>query len=341
MPTRKIGTDDVSAIGFGMMGLGGIAGPAGGWEERLALLDRVFELGCTFWDNANIYGDAEPLLGEWLRRNPSKRSKVFIATKFGFKREGQKIGLDLSLQAARECCERSLKILGVETIDLFYAHRVDPKVPVEVTVRAMAELVKEGKVRYIGLSECSASALRRAAAVHPIAAAQYEYAPITLDIEDPKIGVLKVCRELGIAVIPFSPLGKGVLTGQYKSPDEFPEGDIRRIVPRFSKENFPKILAVAGALREIGLRHQATPGQVALAWVLAQGEDFIPIPGTKSIKYLEENIGAAYVKLGPEEVEEIRRLARESGVGDALRMIEAHYNEFAYQDSLPLEDYKA
>ncbi|KZO91917.1 Aldo/keto reductase [Calocera viscosa TUFC12733] len=341
MPTRKIGDAEVSAIGFGAMGIGGaMFGPTGmTMDERVAVLDRAYELGCTFWDTANIYGDSEVLIGEWIKRNPERRKNIFLATKFGFVLDGGSISLDLTPKAAKEWCDKSLQTLGVDVIDLFYAHRVDPKVPIEITVGAMAELVKAGKIRYIGLSECSAKAIRRAHAVHPIAAVQLEYAPITLDIEDPKIGILDTCRELAIAVIPWSPLGKGVLTGQYKSPDEFPEGDLRKYTPRFSKENFPKVLAVADALKSIGEKHKATAGQVALAWILAQGSEFIPIPGTKSIKRLEENIGGAYIELSVEEVAEIRRRCLESGANDTLRMPEQYISD-AYQDSLPLEEYK-
>ncbi|KZO91918.1 Aldo/keto reductase [Calocera viscosa TUFC12733] len=347
MPTRKIGDAEVSAVGFGAMGIGGgVHGPTGmSLDERLKVLDRAFELGCTFWDTANIYGDSEALIGEWFRRNPEKRAKIFLATKFSFVIGGEhgapvSVSLDASPKAARENCDKSLKNLGVDKIDLYYVHSVDPKIPIEITIAAMAELVKQGKVRYIGVSNCSAQCLRRAQAVHPIAAYQTEYAPITLDIEDPKIGVLAACRELGIAVVNHTPLSKGVLTGQVKSPDDFPEGDTRRYFPRYSKDNFPKLLAVADALKTIGEKHGATAGQVALAWILAQGTDFIPIPGTKSIKYLEENVGAAYVKLSADEVAEIRKLSEESGASDVPPIPQKFYEEFAFQDSLPLEEYK-
>ncbi|KZO91919.1 Aldo/keto reductase [Calocera viscosa TUFC12733] len=342
MPTRKLGDDDVSAIGFGAMGIGGVGfGPTNmTFNQRLAVLDRAFELGCTFWDTANVYGESEPLIGEWFKSNPKKRDKIFLATKFGYIHVGETFGFDLSAQAAKECCKKSLELLNVDRIDLFYAHRIaDGKTPIEITVGAMAELVKEGKVRYLGLSECSAAAIRRAHAVHPITAVQVEYAPITLDIEDPKIGILATCRELGISVIPWSPLGKGILTGQYKSPDGFEPGDLRSVTPRFSKENFPKVLAVADKLKSIGHRHNATAGQISLAWILAQGPDFIPIPGTKSIKYLEENIGAAYITLSDKEVAEIREVCKESGAMDALRMA-PEFMSAIYQDSPPLEGYK-
>ncbi|KZO91927.1 Aldo/keto reductase [Calocera viscosa TUFC12733] len=345
MPTRALGDAQASAIGFGAMGIGGHSyGHAGSDEERFRVLDRAYELG------ANMYGDSEELIGRWFARNPEKRKDIFLATKFGFRisptmgqlemQEDGRPWFDGSRENVRESCVLALKKLQVEQIDLFYAHRVDPKVPIELTVRAMAELVKEGKVRYLGLSDPSASALRRAYSVHPIAAVQVEYAPITLDIEDPKIGLLEACRELGVKIIPWSPLGRGILTGQYRSPDEFPANDYRRYIPRFSPENFPKVLVVADTLKGIADKHGATAGQVALAWILAQGEDFIPIPGTKNIKYLEENVGAAYVKLTQDEVARVRKVAIDSGAADTLRMLAVHA-ETSFQDSPPLEGYKA
>ncbi|KZO91926.1 Aldo keto reductase [Calocera viscosa TUFC12733] len=351
MPTRALGDAQVSAIGFGAMGIGGYCygADAGSDEERFRVLDRAYELGCRFWDTANIYGDSEELIGHWFARNPEKRKDIFLATKFGFRfstilqvemQDDGRPRFDAGPENVKESCTLALKKLQVEQIDLFYAHRVDPKVPIEITVRAMAELVKEGKVRNLGLSDPSASALRRAYAVHPIAAVQVEYAPITLDIEDPKIGLLDACRELGVKVIPWSPLGRGILTGQYRSPDEFPADDYRRYVPRFSVENFPKVLLVADTLKDIADKHGATAGQVALAWILAQGEDFIPIPGTKNIKYLEQNIGAAYVKLTQEEVAKVRKAAIDSGTADTMRMV-AEHAESSFQDSPPLEGYKA
>ncbi|EJT98044.1 Aldo/keto reductase [Dacryopinax primogenitus] len=221
MPTRRIANTDVSTIGFGAMGIGGVTfGPTGmTLDERPAVLDRAYDLGCAFWDTANVYGDSEILIGEWFKQNPEKGRNIFLATKFGFVVDEHGVTLDLSPKAARECCDKSLKNLGVDYIDL-----VDPKVPIEITVGAMADLAKE------------------AYNVYPIAAVQLEYAPITLDMENPQVGILSTCRELGIAVVPWSPLAKGVLIGQYKSPNEFPEGDLRRFTPRFSAENFTKLL---------------------------------------------------------------------------------------------------
>jgi len=317
MSTRKIGNDDVAEMGLGLMGLSAFYGQVESDEERFKFLDQAFEDGWNNWDSADIYGDNEDLIGKWFKRT-GKRDKIFLATKFGIVR-GEKRGTNGTPEYVKSACEKSLRRLGIDTIDLYYLHRVDKTVPIEKTVGAMAELVKEGKVRYLGLSEVSAETLRRAHAVHPIAAVQLEYAPFTLDIEDPKVGLLKTCRELGVAVIAYSPLGRGLLTGRYKSPDDFEEDDFRRTVPRFSKENFPKILEVVDGLTEIGKKHNATPSQVTLAWVLAQGKDIIPIPGTKNIKYLKENQGAVNIKLSEEELARVRKLAEDSNIGQKDR----------------------
>ncbi|KIK44201.1 hypothetical protein CY34DRAFT_80336 [Suillus luteus UH-Slu-Lm8-n1] len=312
-PTRKIGTDDVSAIGFGAMGIGAYYGQTGPDEERFKVLDKAYELGCTFWDTANIYGDSEELLGKWYL-NPEKRSKIFLATKFGVVARG----VDGSPKNVYESFAKSQRLLGVDQVELYYLHRPDPQIPIEETVGAMAELVKQGKVKYLGLSECTADTLRRAQKVHPIATVQVEYSPFTLDIEDPKLNILNTARELGIKIIAYSPLGRGLITGQYKSPDDFESDDFRRMVPRYSKENFPNILKLADNLKRVGEQYNASAGQVALAWLLAQGEDVIPIPGTKKIKYLEENLSAVNVSLSPESVQEVRMIAEKADwvVGD-------------------------
>ncbi|EIN05498.1 Aldo/keto reductase [Punctularia strigosozonata HHB-11173 SS5] len=316
-PTRKLAGEDVSAIGYGAMGIGNIAyGTSQSEDERLKVrfrptfLDALYESGCTFWDTANIYGDSEDLIGKWFAKT-GLRSKIFLATKFGIGFEFEN-GVCGKPEYARQSCETSLKRLGIDTIDLYYLHRPDPTVPIEETVLALKELVKEGKVRHIGLSEPSAATLRRAHAIHPIAAVQVEYSPFTLDIEDPKINLLATARELGVKIIAYSPIGRGLLTGRYKSPDDFEEGDFRKIVARYSAENFPNILRLVDGLAEIGKRHGATAGQVALAWLLAQGEDVIPIPGTTQLKYLKENLGAVDVKLTPEEVKEVKEIAHKA-----------------------------
>ncbi|KAJ7282921.1 Aldo/keto reductase [Mycena rebaudengoi] len=311
MPLRKLNDTKVSAIGYGAMGLSGFYGDVvTSDEERFKVLDAAHAHGSTFWDTADIYNDNEELIGKWFART-GKRADIFLATKFGFwHKDGRTINGDP--EYVRQATESSLKKLGVETIDLMYLHRADVTVPIEVTVRALAELVKEGKIRYIGLSEVSAATIRRAHAVHPVAAVEVEYSPFNLEIEDPQIGVLDVCRELGIAIVAYSPLGRGILTGQVKSAADFPEGDFRKMFPRYNDANFPNILKLADGLKEIGARHGATGGQVALAWLLAQGDDIIPIPGTKTIKYLDENLGALKVKLTPADLGLIRELIAKS-----------------------------
>jgi len=304
---RKIGDNEVFCIGYGAMGLSGaynkdfVTLPD---EERFKVLDAVFDSGCTYWDTADIYFDSEELLGKWFKRT-GKRDQVYLASKFGFVSHTD---IDGSPKHVEEAIEASLKKLDVECIDLYYLHRPDSKVPIEVTVGALAELVKAGKIKHIGLSECSASTLRRAHAVHPIAALQVEYSPFTLDIEDPEINVLKTARELGIAIVAYSPLGRGLLTGRFKSPDDF-EDLFRKNTPRYSAENFPNILALVDVLKKIGEKHGATGAQATLAWLLAQGPDIIPIPGTSRIPTLKENVAAANIKLTDDELAEIRQLA--------------------------------
>jgi len=253
------------------------------------------------------YGDSEELLGKWFKRT-GKRNEIFVATKFGAGSSSGKI-IDGSPAYVKEACQKSLKKLGVDYIDLFYAHRADPTVPIEHTVGAVAELIKEGKVKYIGLCECNGDTLRRAHKVHPISAIQIEYSPFTLDCEDPKIGALAAARELGVTVFAYSPLGRGLLTGKYTSPDDFEEGDIRRAIPRYSKENFPNVLKVVEEIKQIGKKHNASAGQITLAWLLAQGPDVIPIPGTRNVKYLHENLASLKVNLDPEEVQQVREIA--------------------------------
>ncbi|KAI0042050.1 Aldo/keto reductase [Auriscalpium vulgare] len=311
LPTRKIGNTEVSAVGYGAMGIAGFYGEVPPDEERFKILDAVYESGCTNWDTADVYMDSEDLIGKWLKRT-GKRSEIFLATKFGNGSPSGKV-IDGDPAYVKQAFEKSLKRLGVDYIDLYYAHRPDPTVPIEQTVGAMAELVKEGRVKYIGLCEASASTLRRAHAVHPISALQVEYSPFTLDIEAKENGVLQVARELGITVIAYSPLGRGLITGKFKGPEDFAEDDFRRFIPRYSKENFPQILQIAAALKQIGACHGASAGQVALAWLLAQGPgDVIPIPGTRNVKYLKENLGALDLKLTTEEVEEVRKIAEKA-----------------------------
>ncbi|KAJ7435780.1 NADP-dependent oxidoreductase domain-containing protein [Mycena galericulata] len=305
-PTRSIGNSSFSAIGFGAMGISVGYGEVDSDEERFKVLDAAHAAGCTFWDTADMYADSEVLIGKWFKRT-GKRADIFLSTKFGFMPDYSISGAP---ERVPEAAAASLAKLGVETIDLYYLHRADAKVPIEKTVAAMAELVKQGKVKHLGLSEVSASTLRRAHAVHPIAAIQVEYSPFTLDIEDPKINLLNTARELGVKIVAYSPLGRGLITGQYKSPADFEDSDFRKMIPRYNAENFPNILKLADGLKAIGAKNGgATAGQVALAWLLAQGDDIIPIPGTKKIKYLEENIAAGALKLSAEDVQAVRDVA--------------------------------
>lgn len=302
IPTRRIGNDQVSSLGFGAMGIGGLAyGQTEDDESRFKVLDRLVELGCTNWDTADIYGDSEALIGKWFKRS-GKRDQIFLATKFAFTPNG----ICGTPEYAKEACNKSLQRLGIDTIDLYYVHRIDPNIPIEKTMGALKELVQEGKIRYIGLSEPSPATLRRAHKVHPIAAIQVEYSPFVLDIEQ-KGHLLDTARELGVAVVAYSPLGRGFLTGQISSHDDLPQDDFRRSIPKYSNENFPKVLLLVNKIKAIGEKHGATPGQVTLAWLLAQGADIIPIPGTKKVKYAEENIGALKVQLTNEDVESIRK----------------------------------
>ncbi|PBK63658.1 Aldo/keto reductase [Armillaria solidipes] len=306
---RKIGGALINPIGFGAMGLSDFYGAVDSDEERFKILDAAYEKGCTHWDSADIYGDSELLIGKWFKRT-GKRNEIFLASKFGYTPNGGRGDPEY----VKQQCAKSLERFGVDCIDLYYQHRPDRNVPIEHTVAAMAQLVKEGKVKYLGLSECTAKDLRRAHAVHPISAIQVEFSPLVLYIEDSKLAILQTARELGVTVVAYSPLARGLITGQYTSPDDFEEGDFRKTVPKYSKENFPKILDLVDHLKAIASKHNATPGQVTLAWILAQGDDFVVIPGTKKIKYLDENLGAAKVKLSQEEVAAIRKLAEESDV---------------------------
>jgi len=281
-------------------------GPASD-EECAAVLNHAIDIGCTFWDTADVYAN-ETLLGEVLKK---RRDEVFICTKFGIVRDPHNkafLGMDLPVcgtpEYVRMCCDESLKRLGVETIDLYYQHRVDRNTPIEETVRAMAELVKENKVRYLGLSECSAETLRRACKVHPIAAVEVEYSPWSLDVEEN--GLLAAARELGVAIVAYAPLGRGFLTGTIKSFDDLDPSDSRRRWPRYAPENFANNLVLVDKIKELAAKKGCSPSQFVLAWVLAQGDDFIVIPGTKHIKYLDENRGALDVTINEDDKSAMR-----------------------------------
>ncbi|HEV8225341.1 MAG TPA: aldo/keto reductase [Rubrobacteraceae bacterium] len=317
MNRRNLGSEGlvVSALGLGCMGMSEFYG-TGDEDESIATIHRAIELGIDFLDTADMYGPFtnERLVGKAIQ---GRRDEVVLATKFGNERreDGSRVGINGRPEYVRRACDASLQRLGVDTIDLYYQHRVDPEVPIEDTVGAMKELVEAGKVRYLGLSEAAPETIRRAHAVHPISALQSEYSLFTRDVEDE---VLPTLRELGIGFVAYSPLGRGFLTGAWKSMDDLPEDDTRAgRFPRFSEENFRQNLELAERVREIAAEKGATPGQLALAWLLARGDDIVPIPGTKRRKYLEENAGAVDVTLTGEDLRRIEEaIPRGSAAGE-------------------------
>jgi aryl-alcohol dehydrogenase-like predicted oxidoreductase len=301
---RRLGRNgpEVSAIGLGCMGMSEFYGSSSE-DESIATIHHALDRGVTFLDTADMYGVGknEELVGHAIR---GRRDEVFLATKFGNVRgpAGEFLGVKGDPDYVRSACENSLRRLGVETIDLYYQHRVDPNVPIEDTVGAMARLKEEGKIRFLGLSEAAPRTIRRAQAVHPITAVQTE---LSLWSRDAEAEVIPTVRELGIGYVAYSPLGRGFLTGQIKSPDDFPDDDFRRFHPRFTGENFEKNIQLVREVQTMAGEKGCTTAQLALAWVLAQGEDIVPIPGTKRRKYLDENIGALDVKLTDEDLKRL------------------------------------
>jgi aryl-alcohol dehydrogenase-like predicted oxidoreductase len=330
MKTRKIGDRTVGALGLGCMGMSFAYGP-GNDDESTRVLNRALDLGVNHWDTADMYGagENERLLAGTLE---TRRDEVFLATKFGnvydrsltshqdLVEQNAPYIVDGTPEYARKAIDASLQRLGVDYVDLYYVHRIDPRVPIEETIGAMAEFVKQGKARFLGISEAAAETVRRAHRTHPIAAVQNELSLWTQDfVED----VVPLCGELGITFVAYSPLGRGFLTGEIRTPEDLPEGDWRRTNPRFQGENFKQNLAIVDRVRAIAERHRVTPGQVALAWVLAQGNQVAPIPGTKRLKYLEENVAAQNVELSPEELRELGSVEPAAGTRYAAPFMSA------------------
>ncbi|KAL9080500.1 MAG: hypothetical protein Q9157_000734 [Trypethelium eluteriae] len=335
VPTRKLGKNgpQIPALGLGLMGMSMLYGQPPSDEERFQVLDRALELGATNWDSSDLYGDNEELLGKWFKRT-GKRDQIFLATKFGFVKGAPGFSeLDSSAEYCKKACAESLRLLGTDHIDLYYMHRANPKTPIEQTMRAMKELKEQGKIKYIGLSEVSSATLRRAEKIVHVDAVQIEYSPFDLDIEGPSgTHLLATCRELGVTTVAYSPLGRGLLTGTLNSKESVSsEGDWRSVFPRFSDENFDANVKLVNQFKAIADRKGCTAAQLCIAWVMKQGQDIIPIPGTKRIKYLEENWNSLKVQLTDAEATEVRKLVQNQVAGH--RTIEAALSQ-CYADTV-------
>ncbi|CAG8983785.1 hypothetical protein HYALB_00006750 [Hymenoscyphus albidus] len=337
-PQRKIGDTLVSSLGLGCMGMSMARshGPPTD-EENFAVLTAAANKGINFWVTSNSYGpfEIESMFGRWLA-STGRRNSIFLTTKFGIEVTNEGYKLNSKREHVRAACEASLQRLGVQSVDMYSQHRVDPDTPIEETIRAMVELKNEGKIKYLGLSECSATTLRRASKIHYMAAVEVEFSPFALEIEDAKIGLLSAARELGTKIIAYSPLGRGFMTESLRKREDLDEKDSRRFFPRFSEESFDGNLRIVEVIEGIAKEKGRSVGQLGLAWVLAQGDDFIPIPGTKHVRYLEENPEAAYLELSREEEQNIRAAIDSVGGAKGARYPEAHLS-MCFGDSVEVD----
>ncbi|MCJ1311779.1 hypothetical protein MMC25_005452 [Agyrium rufum] len=339
IPHRPLGKDGplVPRMGIGLVNLsGGVYGPKMTDADRTAFLDTAYEMGDTAWDTADEYGDCEDILGRWFAANPEKRDKIFLSTKFGIKRTPEVPPRGVSAcstpEYCREAIEKSLKRLGLRYVDLYYVHRLDKVTPIEKTMEALVELKKAGKIRHVGLSEYSADSLRRAYAVHPVTCVQMEYSAFCLDIESPTTKFLETARELGVAIVAYCPLGHGFLTGTIRKRDDvLGEGDLRGMLPWLAEDNVQKNVSVVEKVTEIAKVKGISTAQLALAWVLAQGDDIFPIPGTTKIYRLEENLASCFVSLSSEEEKSVHFVAQDV-IGGRVQTKLGH----TYGDTPPL-----
>ncbi|KAF2672197.1 Aldo/keto reductase [Microthyrium microscopicum] len=315
IPLRQLGKNGpiLPRLGVGLMGASGVYGLPASDAARLAFLDGAYSIGETFWDTADEYNDSEDVIGKWFAANPEKREDIFLATKFGIISDFHNpagVPVNSSPEYCKQALDKSLKRLGLPFVDLYYVHRLDGKTPIEKTIEAMVELKDAGKIKYIGLSECSADSLRRAHAVHPITCVQVEYSAFCLAIESPEFNLLKTARELGVAIVAYSPLGNGILTGSLRKSEDFSKpGDLRHHMPWLKDENLQTNLGIVDKLTELAASKGATTPQLALAWLMAQGDDIFAIPGTKSLDRLKEDLASLDFSISPKEDETIRKLS--------------------------------